>query len=204
MRRYLQLAAVAAALAVAPALAGPSYDFDRRQLESILADLKAWLPGAWDSYPQIWYERNVTMPEEGEHEHWHRTFALIDAPQVGEVVFYGQINLGGRDGPVLPRSEIVYTARIDENRGVDLRERSSESKADAAGAQNTTEEPRRRCQVVDQDRGELRGQARDPVGTKSGCHQSEGPAMVEEDESRHKGRHGCEEPGSTGLCHSGP
>lgn len=98
--------------------AGPRYDFDRPQLEAMLADLKAWLPGAWDSYPQVWYERNVRMPEEGEHEHWYRTFALIDAPQVGDVVFYGQINLGGRDGPVLPRSEIVYRAWIDEQRGV--------------------------------------------------------------------------------------
>jgi hypothetical protein len=98
--------------------AGPRYDFDRPQLESILADLQAWLPGAWDSYPQVWYERNVRMPEEGEHEHWYRSFALIDAPQVGDVVFYGQINVGGRDGPVLTRSEIIYKAWIDEQRGV--------------------------------------------------------------------------------------
>jgi hypothetical protein len=119
--RKLSLAAQAvciASLCNSPALAGPEYAFDRLQLESILADLKAWLPGAWDSYPQVWHERKVTMPEEGEHEHWYRSFALIDAPQVGEVVFYGQINLGGRDGPVLPRTEILYKAWIDEARGV--------------------------------------------------------------------------------------
>ena len=105
-------------LTSSPANAGPNYDFDRAQLESVMEDLKAWLPGAWDSYPQVWYERNVTLPEEGEHEHWHRTFALIDAPQVGDVVFYGQINIGGRDGPLMPRSEIVYKVYIDEARGV--------------------------------------------------------------------------------------
>jgi len=120
MRKFLS---IVAALGIGihsafPANAGPRYDFDRPQLESILADLKASLPGAWDSFPQIWYERNVSMPDEGEHEHWYRSFALIEAPQVGDVVFYGQINLGGRDGPVLPRSEIVYKAWIDEQRGV--------------------------------------------------------------------------------------
>ena len=98
--------------------AGPHYDFDRRQLESILDDLKAWLPGAWDSFPQIYYERTVRMPDEGEHEHWHRTFALIDAPQVGETVFYGQINMGGRSGPILGRSQVLYKAVLDEARGV--------------------------------------------------------------------------------------
>jgi len=122
--RSLLGAALAGSLFVAPARSdvpadvGPHYDFDRRQLEAVLEDMKAWLPGSWDSFPQIWYERNVTMPEEGEHEHWHRTFALIDAPQVGETVFYGQINVGGRDGPIMPRTQVLYKAVIDEERGV--------------------------------------------------------------------------------------
>ena len=95
----------------------PAYDFDEAQLEAVLADLVAWLPGEWSSFPQVWYDRHVTMPEEGEHEHWHRTFALIDAPQVGETVFYGQINLGGPDGPVLARSQVLYKAFIDIDKG---------------------------------------------------------------------------------------
>ena len=115
---FFAAAATVPALSDAPADIGPHYDFDRRQLEAVLEDMKAWLPGSWDSFPQIWYERNVTMPEEGEHEHWHRTFALIDAPQVGETVFYGQINVGGRDGPIMPRSQVLYKAVIDEARGV--------------------------------------------------------------------------------------
>ncbi len=127
------------AMLMAPAQAAPNYDFDRAQLEAIMADLKTWLPGAWDSYPQIWYERNVTLPEEGEHEHWHRTFALIDAPQVGEVVFYGEILMGGRDGPVLPRSEIVYKAWIDEQRGVVVI--NGQPPADAARFRNLQDHP---------------------------------------------------------------
>lgn len=97
--------------------AGPRYDPSRQELEAVLADLIAWLPGAWDSYPQVHFERRVRAPIGGEHAHWHRTFARIDAPQLGEVVFYGQINEGGRDAPLMHRSQILYTARIDETRG---------------------------------------------------------------------------------------
>jgi hypothetical protein len=100
------------------ALAGPVVFHDRKELESVMKDLKAWWPGTWDSFPQIHYERTMTMPKGGEHDHWHRTFALIQAPQVGEVVFYGQINVDGRDGPILGRSQVLYKVSIDEARGV--------------------------------------------------------------------------------------
>ena len=98
------------------AWAGPAYEFTRPELESIRDDLIAWLPGSWDSYPQVHFQRRVATPAEGEHPHWHRTFARIDAPQVGEIVFYGQINLGGRDGPLMHRSQILYKVWLDEKR----------------------------------------------------------------------------------------
>lgn len=99
-------------------LAAPGYDQGRADLEWVMARLIEWLPGTWDSYPQVWFERNVRMPsQEGEHEHWHRTFARIDAPQVGDVVFYGQINNGGRDGPIIAGSQVLYHAVIDEDLG---------------------------------------------------------------------------------------
>ena len=60
--------------------------------------------GEWSSEPQNHYERTVRMPAEGEHEPWYRTFARIDAPQIGTHVFYGQINIGGRDGPLYLRA----------------------------------------------------------------------------------------------------
>lgn len=97
-----------------------AYDQDRKELESVLDDLVAWLPGEWDAFPQIHYERTVHMPQEGEHEPWHRSFARIKAPQIGEYVFYGQINLGGRDGPLMSGSQVLYNAEIDEQRGVVL------------------------------------------------------------------------------------
>lgn len=100
------------------ASAGPAHDPSRQELESVLADLIAWLPGGWDSYPQVHFERRYRMPAEGEHEHWHHIFERIDAPQIGEVVFYGQINPGGRDAPMMHRSQILYKVWIDEQRGV--------------------------------------------------------------------------------------
>jgi hypothetical protein len=112
------IAGLAAIIASTPLSAGPKYDHDRKELESILEDLMAWLPGEWSSAPQLHYERTVRMPAEGEHEPWYRTFARIDAPQIGPYVLYGQINIGGRDGPLYQRSQLLYKLSIDEQRGV--------------------------------------------------------------------------------------
>jgi hypothetical protein len=118
-RARATLAAAAAWLGIGvatPADAAPGYEFTKPELEAVMQDLIAWLPGAWDSYPQIHYQRRVGAPAGGEHDHWHRTFARIDAPQIGPVVFYGQINIGGRDGPLLERSQILYVVEIDGQR----------------------------------------------------------------------------------------
>lgn len=109
--------AIASGLTAGVAKAGPAYDLSRPELEAVLADLIAWLPGGWDSYPQIHFERRYRVPAEGEHAHWFHVFERIDAPQIGEVVFYGQINEGGRDAPVMHRSQILYKVWIDEQRG---------------------------------------------------------------------------------------
>ena len=119
MKRLIKVAIlVAASCAAQPIAAAPGYDQGRGDLEWVMEYLVEWFPGVWDSYPQVWYEENVRMPsQEGEHEHWHRTFARIDAPQVGEYVFYGQINNGGRDGPIIGGSQVLYHAVIDEELG---------------------------------------------------------------------------------------
>jgi len=99
-------------------LAEPRYDQGRQELEWVMQRLIEWLPGEWDSFPQVWYERNVRAPsQDGEHEHWFRTFARIDAPQVGDVVFYGQINVHGPNGPIMAGSQVLYKAVIDERLG---------------------------------------------------------------------------------------
>lgn len=105
---------------VSSALAAPGYDQGRNELEWVMERLIEWLPGTWDSYPQVWYEKSVRPPsndEDGLHEHWYRTFARIDAPQVGDVVFYGQINIEGPDGPIIGGSQVLYNAVIDEDLG---------------------------------------------------------------------------------------
>jgi hypothetical protein len=121
------------------AAAGPHYEPTRAELEQVLEDLVAWLPGAWDSYPQVYYERLVQAPKAGEHEHWHREFGRIAAPQIGTHVFYGQINVGGRSGPMMPRSQILYDAHIDEARGVVSI--IGQSPADPAKYQNLLQRP---------------------------------------------------------------
>ncbi|MEQ8509860.1 MAG: hypothetical protein RIF37_01395 [Rhodospirillaceae bacterium] len=98
--------------------AAPGYDQSRQDLEWVMEYLIRYFPGVWDSAPQVWFEENVQMPTNGEgHEHWHRTFARIEAPQIGEVVFYGQINVEGRDGPIISGSQVLYHAVIDEELG---------------------------------------------------------------------------------------
>jgi len=97
--------------------AAPEYDQSPEDLKWVMAKLKEWLPGEWSAFPQVHYERTTRMPQEGEHENWYRTFALIDAPQVGDTVFYGQVNMDGRNGYLLARSQITYEVYIDEARG---------------------------------------------------------------------------------------
>jgi len=117
MRKLIQTT-LAAVLLASPVVAAPGYDQGRDDLEWVMDYLVKYLPGVWDSYPQVWFEENVRMPsQEGEHEHWHRTFARIDAPQIGEYVFYGQINNGGRGGPIIGGSQVLYHAVIDEDLG---------------------------------------------------------------------------------------
>jgi len=118
MKWLLRIGYVLSAVSLAPntVAAAPRYDQGRADLEWVMEYLVKWLPGVWDSAPQVWFERKIRMPSyEGEHEHWHRTFARIDAPQIGEVVFYGQINNGGRDGAIIGGSQVLYHAVIDED-----------------------------------------------------------------------------------------
>lgn len=119
-KSVLALLLACSALSSQAALAGPSYDFSKQELEAILDDMVAWLPGEWSSYPQIYFENTLRVPAEGVHENWYRTFARIDAPQLGTHVFYGQINVGGRNGDVIPRSQVLYIANIDMKRQVVL------------------------------------------------------------------------------------
>ncbi len=102
-----------------PVAAAPEYDQGVDDLKWVLARMVEWLPGEWSAFPHVHHNRTVRMPEVGEHEDWHRSITLIDAPQVGgDAVFYAQVTIGGRDGPVLGRSQNLYKLWVDEERGV--------------------------------------------------------------------------------------
>ena len=60
------------------------------ELAKVLADLLAWLPGEYASIPQVYLERALGTPPDGEHETYYRVFAKIDAPHLAEHVIYTQ------------------------------------------------------------------------------------------------------------------
>lgn len=106
------LIALFVCLAPLRAFAAPS-----AELTQVMADVLAWVPGAYDSAPQIAYEQANGAPPSGEHDHQFRVFARITAPHLGEHVFYSQIRVGGADGPVI--QQVVFLIDFDEkNNGV--------------------------------------------------------------------------------------
>lgn len=103
-------AAAATAPAAPPTSTSPAPHPD---LVGVLRDLDAWLPGEWDSYPQVALERAQGALPEGEHEHWYRVITRIDAPQLGSHVYYGELFNGGRGGELIRGQQILYVATID-------------------------------------------------------------------------------------------
>ncbi len=81
IRLLIRLGAAAFMLQTSSAQAAPS-----SELRQVLRDVSAWIPGNYDSMPQIAYERTNGAPPDGEHSHQYRVFARIDAPHLGEYV----------------------------------------------------------------------------------------------------------------------
>ncbi len=89
----------------------------RPELEGVLHDLMTWLPGAYDSAPQLFIESKLGAPPDGEHDRVYRIFAKVEAPQIGDNVVYAEMRAGGKDGPLL--QQVVFKVFIDEqNHGV--------------------------------------------------------------------------------------
>lgn len=102
--------AIALSLVAAPANATNS----RPELMKVLEDLMDWLPGEYSSLPQVFLERNLGAPPDGEHDSFYRVFAEIDAPHLAEHVIYTQIRLDSDDGPIFPGQQIVFLISLDE------------------------------------------------------------------------------------------
>lgn len=88
----------------------------REELEQVLEDLLAWLPGEYTSQPQLYLERNYGLPPDGEHKERYRLFARVDVPHIGKNVFYAQSHEAGPDNPIIPGTQVLYIATIDEER----------------------------------------------------------------------------------------
>jgi len=94
------------------------------ELAQVRDDLLAWLPGEYSSLPQLLMERELRTPSEGEHENWYGVFAKVAVPHIGENVIYGQLQIGGPGGPVVPGSQMLDIVDIDEaNKAVTLARR---------------------------------------------------------------------------------
>ncbi|WP_446831517.1 hypothetical protein [Candidatus Foliamicus sp.] len=107
--------AVAIALAVLALPAGATNS--RPELVKVLEDLMEWLPGEYSSLPQVFLERGLGAPPDGEHEVFYRVFAEIEAPHLAEHVIYTQIRLDSDDGPLFPGQQVVFLIGIDEEAG---------------------------------------------------------------------------------------
>jgi hypothetical protein len=97
--------------------AGAGATNTRPELEAVMADLLAWLPGEYSSAAQLELERRFGAPPDGEHYDWYRIFARVDAPHIGEHVIYGQLHVGDKDQPIVPGTQVLYIVSIDEARG---------------------------------------------------------------------------------------
>ncbi len=84
------------------------------ELEWVKSEIERLLPGSFDSYPQIYVERMLGAPPDGEHDHWCRVFAPVDVPHLGDNVFYAQVHTGGCSGPVIPGQQVLHFLTIDE------------------------------------------------------------------------------------------
>ena len=84
-----------------------------QELDRVLADILAWLPGEYSTEAQRDMERRLGMPPDGEHEKRFRLFAVVDAPHIGANVIYGQLHAGDRDGPIIPGTQILYILEKD-------------------------------------------------------------------------------------------
>lgn len=110
MRSFITLL-LAGAIAVSPAQATNS----KPELQKVLQDLLAWLPGEYSSVPQVFLEKNLGAPPDGLHEEYYRVFAVIDAPHLAEHVIYTQIRLGADDESIFPGQQQVFLISTDED-----------------------------------------------------------------------------------------
>lgn len=113
-KRHRALGVAAALLVVA--LPGISVGATRGELDQLLDDLTAWLPGEYSSAPLARLEEESGVPPEKRHPSEYWIFARVDAPKVGSRVVLQEVHAGNEDGEVALQWQMLHALRIDAGR----------------------------------------------------------------------------------------
>ena len=104
------LCVVAGLLFAAPAFADKNAVLDR-DMRTFLE----WFPGVYDNQEQVYFEKEMGVPEDLQHERIHHTFARVDLPAFGDNVFYVQQYLDDDPEKIYRQRIYVFTADYEEN-----------------------------------------------------------------------------------------
>jgi len=85
------------------------------ELKFVMDKLLQWLPGEYNTAPQLELEEKYGAPPDGLHPDWYRIFERVDVPHIGEHVIYGQLHIGGKDKPIVPGTQVLYIVTLDSD-----------------------------------------------------------------------------------------
>lgn len=66
-----------------------------RSLDDDLALMMEWFPGEYDNNEQVWQQKTDGVEEKDRHEHIHHIFMKVDAPKIGEHIYFVKQYQGG-------------------------------------------------------------------------------------------------------------
>jgi hypothetical protein len=89
------------------------------QLDRDLALMMEWFPGEYDNHEQVWQQGVDGIDKKDQHEHIHHIFLPVDAPKIGEHVFFVKQYSDGNYEDVY-RQRLYKFTRNDEENAVQL------------------------------------------------------------------------------------
>lgn len=95
----------------------------RGELDQLLDDLVAWLPGEYDSAPLMRLEAESGVATSDQHRREHWILSRVDAPAAGTRVILRQVHAGSLDGEVALEWQGLYAFRVDASRDAVIAER---------------------------------------------------------------------------------
>ena len=64
------------------------YQKNRSPLDDDMELLVSWFPGKYSNNEQVWLQKAQGVDKKNRHEHIHHIFMVVDAPKVGQHVFF--------------------------------------------------------------------------------------------------------------------